>query len=455
MIPLRIRIAFLGLVAAACHAGPPSAEPSPLAGGGAPLSDTSCALATGTVVPRDTVTLAVTEPVDPAHAPLPRNDAERLVFAQLYESLLRVDCQGRPLAALAKSWSQDGDRWTFALREDARFWDGAPVTALDVVAAWRSRDSSLARAATIADDHTLSVRKRPAGSGRDLPLQLFADPALGVTKPAPGGGWPIGTGRHWTTGAEPGAPDVLMAHPVPRRGVPVLRITSLPPDGARDALDGGADLVIVDDPATLDYAARLRGYTDVPLEWTRTYVLLLPPGERAGVGDLRLESLRDAVHGDARPAEASDGNGRPWFADLESCGLSGGGEHGGHDAVDQSARRRRIAYNQADRSAADLAARLVGLGVMGRGTTAAGMPATSFGPALRAGGDAAYVVELHARVYDACRAAALELPPWTSAGKVLPLLDVRSHVVLRRALPRLWSDWDGTLRFAPTAAPSP
>src|SRR5439155_20435865 len=88
-----------------------------------------------------------------------------------------------------------------------------------------------------------------------------------------------------------------------RGGLPVVKITSTPPDGARDALDGGADMLVVDDPATLEYAARLRGYTDAPLEWSRTYVLLVPAGERAGVGDLRLESLREAVHGDARPAE--------------------------------------------------------------------------------------------------------------------------------------------------------
>jgi len=443
MLPVRTRIVLVGLLAAACRAGPPRAELPPVPG--AAPSDTSCTLAAGPVVARDTVTLAVTAPVDPAHAPLPRNDAERLVFAQLYESLLRLDCQGRTLPGLAKSWSQDGDRWTFTLREDARFWDGAPVTALDVVAAWRSRDSSLARAATIADDHTLSVGRRAGGF--DLPLQLFADPALSITKRAPGGNWRIGTGRYWVTGAETGAPDLLLARPVVRRGLPVVRITLLPPDGARDALDGGADMIVVDDPATVEYAARLRGYTDVPLEWSRTYVLLVPPGEQAGVGDLRLESLREAVHGDARPADASSEAGHPWFADVEHCGLGAR-----HDAVDAAARRRRIVYNQADRSAADLAARLVGLGVLGRGTAAAGLPATSFGPALRAGGDAAYVVELHARVYDACRAAALELPPWSAAGKVVPLLDVRSHVVLRRALPRLWSDWDGTLRFAPPTA---
>jgi extracellular solute-binding protein (family 5) len=445
--PLRTRFAVIALLAAACHAGPPRAELPPIPGA-APPSDTSCTLPAGAVVARDTVTLAVTERIDPAHAPLPRNDAERLVFAQLYETLLRLDCQGRTLPGVARSWSQDGDRWTFTLREDARFWDGAPVTALDVVAAWRSRDSSLARAATAADDHTLSVRRRSEAAGPEIPLQRFADPALAITKPAPGGNWPIGTGRFWVTGAEAGTPDVLVARPVARRGLPVIRITSLPPDGARDALDaGGADMLVVDDPATLEYAARLRGYTDVPLEWNRTYVLLVPAGERAG--DLRLESLREAVHGDARPAEGSDGA-RPWFADVEHCELGGPSGRDGGDA----ARRRRIVYNQADRSAADLAARLVGLGVLGRGTGAAGLSGTAFESALRAGGDAGYVLELHARVYDPCRAAATELPAWIAAGKVLPLLDVRSHAVLRRALPRLWSDWDGTLRFAsPSASP--
>jgi len=445
--PLRTRFVVIALLAAACHAGPPRAELPPIPGA-APPSDTSCALPAGAVVARDTVTLAVTERIDPAHAPLPRNDAERLVFAQLYETLLRLDCQGRTLPGVARSWSQDGDRWTFTLREDARFWDGAPVTALDVIAAWRSRDSSLARAATAADNHTLSVRRRSEGGGPEIPLQLFADPALAITKRAPGGNWPIGTGRFWMTGAEAETPDVLMARPVARRGLPVIKITSLAPDGARDALDAGAaDMLVVDDPATLEYAARLRGYTDVPLEWSRTYVLLVPAGERAG--DLRLESLREAVHGDARPAEGSDGA-PPWFADVEHCELGGPSGRDGGDA----ARRRRIVYNQADRSAADLAARLVGLGVLGRGTGAAGLSGTAFESALRAGGDAGYVLELHARVYDPCRAAATELPAWIAAGKVVPLLDVRSHAVLRRALPRLWSDWDGTLRFAsPSASP--
>src|SRR5207245_4801907 len=238
---------------------------------------------------------------------------------------------------------RDGDRWTFPLREDARFWDGAPVTALDVMAAGRSRESLLARGATAADHHALSVRRRSEGGGPEIPLQLFADPALAVTKRAPGGNWPIGTGRFWVRGAEAETPDVLVARPVARRGLPVIRITSLPPDGARDALDAGAaDMLVVDDPATLEYAARLRGYTDVPLEWSRTYVLLVPAGERPG--DLRLESLREAVHGDARPAEESDEG--LWFADVAHCGLGGPSGRDGGDTrrrpgacVHQCARR--------------------------------------------------------------------------------------------------------------------
>jgi hypothetical protein len=105
-------------------------------------------------------------------------------------------------------------------------------------------------------------------------------------------------------------------------------------------------------------------------------------------------------------------------------------------------------FKQSDRSAADLAARLVGLGALGRGAVAAGVPATAFESALRAGSDAAYVVELRRRIYDVCRAA-LELPPWISAATIAPLLDVRSHAVVRRGRPRMTLDWDGTLRLSP------
>src|SRR5437870_271290 len=66
----------------------------------------------------------------------------------------------------------------------------------------------------------------------------------------------------------------------------------------------------------------------------------------------------------------------------------------------------------------------------------------------RGGSGAAYVLELRRQVYDVCRAA-LELPPWSWAATIEPLLDVRSHAVVRRGIPRMTLDWDGTLRLAP------
>lgn len=433
MISPHRHIVLAGLLAAACRGAAPRMEappPAPAPG------DTACSVAAGRAPARDTISIAVTEPVDPAHAPLPSNDAERLVFTQLYETLVRIDCQGRPLPGLATAWDQaPGDRWAFTLRDDPRFWDGAPVTARDVAAAWRSTDAALARSVTVTGDRTFTVQ----GSGS--PFLRFADPALAVTKPAPGGGWPIGTGSHWMTTADAGSPDALVARPVPGSGQPVVKVATVPASGARDALDGGADVLVTDDPAALEYARTLSGYADVPLEWNRTYVLLAPGRNKPTAADLRLESLREAVHGDARPAEWS-GGGHIWFADLQRCDSSAA-----RDSLGPAARRRRVVYNQADRSAADLAARLVGLGVLGRGTVAAGVPASAFGSTLRAGSDAAYVLELRRRVYDACRAA-LELPPWSSAGTIEPLLDVRSHAVVRRGLPRMALDWDGTLRLA-------
>src|SRR5438105_8359080 len=421
------------LLAAACRAGPPAPAPAPaLPAPGAAPSDTTCRIAPGPASKRDTVEVALAEPIDPAHAPLARNDAERFVFAELYETLIRVDCAGRVLPGLAQSWEGSGDRWTFTLRDDARFWDGAPVTARDVVAAWRAHDSTFAQSATVLSDHTIAVRPPAA------PFQPLADPALAVTKRAPGGDWPIGTGGHWVS--ETDAAGVLSAVPVRRGALPVLRVATLPAGRTRDALDQGSDLVITGDPTVLEYAATRPGYVDIPLDWNRTYVLLVP-GHPDGLADIRRESLRDAVHLDARPAEWAGG--RFWLADLEACGLPMI-----RDTTVSAPRRQHVVYDQADRNAADLAARLVGLGALGNRAAATGLATAAFTAALRAGGHAAYGVPLRRRVFDVCRAA-LELPLWSWTGTVEPLLDVRPHAVVRRALPPLQGDWGGAPRVLP------
>ncbi|MDR2486361.1 MAG: ABC transporter substrate-binding protein [Clostridiales Family XIII bacterium] len=58
------------------------------------------------------------------------------------EGLVSIGNDGKVVPALAETWdSQDATVWTFKLREDAKFWDGSPVTADDVI--WsieRARD---------------------------------------------------------------------------------------------------------------------------------------------------------------------------------------------------------------------------------------------------------------------------------------------------------------------------
>ncbi|MCG5259532.1 ABC transporter substrate-binding protein [Cupriavidus gilardii] len=58
---------------------------------------------------------------------------------QVAETLVDYDAQARPVAALASRWqvSTDGLEWRFVLREGARFHDGSPVRARDVVNALR------------------------------------------------------------------------------------------------------------------------------------------------------------------------------------------------------------------------------------------------------------------------------------------------------------------------------
>jgi peptide/nickel transport system substrate-binding protein len=58
---------------------------------------------------------------------------------QVAETLVDYDAQARPVAGLASRWQVSGDGlvWRFALRKGARFHDGSPVSARDVVNALR------------------------------------------------------------------------------------------------------------------------------------------------------------------------------------------------------------------------------------------------------------------------------------------------------------------------------
>ena len=56
------------------------------------------------------------------------------IFETMYDSLVTLDENVTMQPMLATEWSvsEDGKVWTFKLRDDAKFWDGTPLTAKDV-----------------------------------------------------------------------------------------------------------------------------------------------------------------------------------------------------------------------------------------------------------------------------------------------------------------------------------
>lgn len=424
------------VVLAACG---PSPGPTVTPVGAAP-GDTSCEIAAGPTTPRDSLIVALTEPVDAAHAPVPRNNAERLVFRQLYETLVQVDCQGRIVPGLAGTWSGEGGgrRWTFTLREDARFWDGAPVGARDVAASWAGRDTTVVASVTVVDQRTLTAAL--PRSAETVP-PLFADPALAVRKPAPDRGWPIGTGAFWVSTASASADAVRAAPLAPGR--PPLVFRQLIEGDLRDALDVPVDLLVTDDVAVLDYAGTRDDLVSGALPWNRAYALLLPArigsGPEVAQGTLDREGLWRAVRSEARAAIPPY-----WWEARRGCETSEGGE----PAPRPAPIRRRVAYQRGDATAQELADRLVALGALGSRVVAVGLAPREFASARQAGTEWAYVVSLPRQVLDPCRSARRLLPA-DYAATVVPLVDVRSHAVVRRGAGRLTVDFDGALRFAP------
>ena len=412
---LRCAVLIAG-VGACAHPSRSSLAP---AGGAA-----SCLLAPASRPPLSArsplITVALTDSVDPNHAPVPRNDPERLVFPQLYEPLVRFDCEGRAVPGLAESWtsSDGGRRWAFTLRADAQFWDGAPVTAQDIVFGRSGPGYTLAALETRVVTVMLA---RP----QDAVPTLLGDPGLAITKPAPDSSWPIGTGRYWATAGTTTAQEVRA-----QSSAGDTIVFRLAPNGdARDLLDAGVDLLITRDRALRDYAATLPNLTLTSLPWDRTYVLVTPEA-----GGTRLDGLEQSVRAEARRPEPGF-----WWLDLRACGTTSTTS----PPAPPTGTQRRVLYTRSDPTARELAGRLAALT---RGVAVA-RTADEFATALAQGRDWGYVTSLPRFVADPCRIAALRLPGWSAT--VTALVDTRATAIVRRGVARWGVDQDGTVHLVP------
>ncbi|MGN6409064.1 MAG: ABC transporter substrate-binding protein [Curtobacterium sp.] len=149
------------------------------------------------------------------------NYPQALLSSQYIEELTALD-DGKPVPALAKSWttSNDGTTLTFTLRDDVTFTDGTPFDAAAVVAniehvqdpATASSTGYLAlqsiSKATATDDHTVTLTLSRPDSAL---LESFSQPWVGMESPkalersqAVNCESPVGTGPFVVTGWEHG-----------------------------------------------------------------------------------------------------------------------------------------------------------------------------------------------------------------------------------------------------------
>lgn len=413
-------------------------------------------------------TVGLSERVDSSHAPHPSNESERVLFRQLYETLVRADCHGVVRPGLAASWRLDADgrTWIVTLRDEARFSDGTPVLAADVRASWtrgtsggelQPHVSRLVQSVVAIGDRALAITLRSPRP--DAPLAL-ADTDLAVAKHVADSRWPLGT-RFSRIAPDGDAPPATATSVITltRDNLPPIRFLVAPGD-PRDLLDNGVDLLLTRNPAALDYAATLPQFQSVPMAWQRTYVLLTPG--RMRTAPLLSENARQVLADDAVRGEARGAQEPFWWQMLADCEVAPAPQR------NKSSPTPRIVYDASDDVARDLAERFVGLaGASGPGATAfldallpdrprrtyqraSGLTGEPLALARRLGTDAGYVVSVDSRPLDPCRdlRALMDGARWLDPETIVPLVDTRLHALVRRGRSGVIAEGDGGVVIA-------
>ncbi len=376
------------------HHAPPVA-PAPAA---PPSPASACLIGTSGVASRGTLTVEV-----------PQQDSAAVASSNEFDTLIRLDCEGRAIPGLASSWSHDssGTVWTFA------FPDSNAPGPLDLASAWNASDTASAVLAMsgvkqAAPDDQKKLVVRLEVPSESVP-SIFADRALGL--------------RH-SRGATP-----VVVHTTDGRDV-------------RDLVDRAPDVLVTGDPDVLDYASKRPGTVLTPLPWDRVYVLLLAPEGRpprelitSDSTTFRAQLARDAVRSEARPAKPPY-----WWSDLRGCSDTGTRVPMETGATSQVT----IGYPAPDAVARALAERIVALG--DSSWFARGLASHDFETALQGGAMDAYILSLPVRSLVPCRDAM-----WPAGAVLVPLVETRRTAILRKDGPALVVGGDGSLR--PDATP--
>jgi hypothetical protein len=417
-----------------------------------PAAD-DCALAASDPLPL--VRTVVHGPIAAAHAPVPRGDAERLVFRQLYETLITIGCDGSVRSGLAARWSieDDGRTFRFRLRDDAVFADGSRLTVHDVLESWTANRAAAPSAAR------LLVRADGVGE-RELRVELatpadasfFAAPVFAVARRETANVWPAGSTPYRVAEAGDGIIRLVRADAGPE-----LVVRSVAGGDGRRALDTGADALLTTDPAVLAYARALPSFEVTPLGWSHSMLLATraigPPA--APPADVLQSLARDVVRGDARAPGP----------DL-ACTTSGAAM----TAAAASRLSRSVLYDEADPASRALAERVVALAwpaeqapawlraLLPAGYASAGAPvatavqSAALADAIRQGAGLAWVVAVPRVTGQPCVDVAVDAAPAAVALAarsltLTALVETRTHAVLRAGAVVGVVRGDGVIRF--------
>ncbi len=452
-IPMRISIVVGALgataLAAALSCGPkPKIENADLPS--RPVDH--CTLIRPIAPAPDTVLVALFDSVDWSHAPVPHNDAERLVFAQLYEVLPQTQCErhtGDARSGLADAPLDEGaGPMTMTIRAGARFWDGSPVTAHDVADSF-SR-ANYTNSVAIVDERTVTILP----SQHIMHLSAIADPRFSITKTSLTS-YPMGTGAYRPT--DTGVGEVILV-PAFDSSCPAIRFMDCRRRDPKDMIDATLmDVMIVNDYDVKLYAERHQRFKVPALPPTKSYVIVASARIEAlqhgdTLGDLsesiRHELARDAVRSAyAWPVSEEERWWRDTYVSVSSYALT---------RLPRST-ERRILYNASDGVAGDIANRIASLSTMfssvadsfaaalpglrasAQGVKAIGVLPGEFDSHLRRGDDFAYVLAVPFDVTNPTTSTMdiVRAIPWLTGDRavrlgnaILTLVATRSFVIV-------------------------
>lgn len=220
----------------------------------------------------------------------PNDDEARLL---LFLPLVRYEGGSEPLPALAESWEHSSDyrRWTFHLRRDVKWHDGAPVTAHDIkftVDLWSQPDVLFYAGAasgeiTVLDDYTFTATDSDPNvylmSGWDVYYPKHLLEHLDPKEFAEWEFWkqPVGNGPYRYARSVPKTMMELEANPDYYAGKPkiervVLKFTSGTP--LTELLSGNVDAIAgmsAEEVRRVEADPRFRVYPALHVGWSQIF----------------------------------------------------------------------------------------------------------------------------------------------------------------------------------------